>query len=461
MKTLSQARGSNVRLAMGFESSYATAATSGFTLKFNPGGVSASRELNQAATIQPGRSPAEPFQGNGDVNGSLVFPNDLNQQFLMLKAAFGAPVTTAPASTKAISAVAASSVSGCVKLTVASGHGIAVGDHFIVAGTANYNGEHVCTATTSTTVEFKGDYTAETVSDAFVSKDGFTHVFKIGDQQPSFTLEQLHKDIAQGFTFLGCKVSSLAIGASSDGQENTVTYGVMGSKPLSQNSAAITAISGSAGAVVFTSALPVSVGDSVCIAGTENYDGIHAVTAVSGTGFTVNAAYVAETVAVGQEPTCVKATFASLSSYPLKRLGTFSASLKKDGATYKCAKTFTLNFDMGLDGDQRVIGDNGYRSELPEGTVGISGELTALYKDGALFEAGANNATVAWELLFTAGEGVGSLKIEIPECKIQQSSPTVDTAGGLSQNCTAQAFCSTSDNGGSAATITLVNAYAA
>ena len=175
----------------------------------------------------------------------------------------------------------------------------------------------------------------------------------------------------------------------------------------------------------------------------------------------MNTTYVDESISSGQEPTCVKATFKTLSSYPLKRLGTFSASLKKDGVLYKCAKTFTLNFDMGLDGDQRVIGDNGYRSELPEGTVGISGELTALYKDGSLFDAGSNNTTVAWLLEFTAGDGIGSLTIEVPECKIQQSSPTVDTAGGLSQNCNAQAFCSTSENGGSAATITLVNAYAA
>lgn len=84
---LNQAKGNRVNLAVGFESAFATAAsaTTGKILQFNSSSITPSRELNQSATIVPGRSAVEPFQGNGDVSGDIVVPLDLNQMHLILR----------------------------------------------------------------------------------------------------------------------------------------------------------------------------------------------------------------------------------------------------------------------------------------------------------------------------------------------------------------------------------------
>ena len=94
-KQLQQAKGSYVRMSIGLETDFGTAAAAdaGKTLKFNSSGLNATRDLNRSETIQPGRSPVEPFQGNGSVDGDFVVPLDLNQLAFLFKCAFGAPVT--------------------------------------------------------------------------------------------------------------------------------------------------------------------------------------------------------------------------------------------------------------------------------------------------------------------------------------------------------------------------------
>jgi hypothetical protein len=156
-----------------------------------------------------------------------------------------------------------------------------------------------------------------------------------------------------------------------------------------------------------------------------------------------------------------KAHFNEPASIPLARLGTFSARLYKDGAIYNCARNFNIQFDFGLDGDMRCIGDDGYRSSIPEGTVQITSSLTALFKSGELFREGSNNTTVGLSLQFTDPDGVRSLTIDLPENKVQPASPPVDSPRGLSQDITVQAFSSDSENGASACTITVVNGMSA
>lgn len=388
---LQQAKGSNSRKTIGFETEYNSiaASTTGYALKFNPGdGVKASRELNSAETIQPGRSAVEPFQGNGSVEGNETFPNDVNQMYLLLKAAFGTPVTTN------------------------EGNGL------------------------------------------------WKHVFTIPEMQPSFTYEQLHKDIAERFIYSGCKISTLSFAAAADGQESTVTCGIMGSKPVKASAPVrISSITDNAGKPSFelsSELAGVSIDDYVVIAGckSSSLNGVFKVIEASSSAVTVDAEYVAEDIVAGREPVCNSVHFSEPTEIPISRLGTFAATFYKDGEEYKCAKNVGIEIDMGLDGDQRVIGDNGYRSELPEGTVSVTTSLTALFKSGDLFREGSENATIALKLVF-AGENGASLTIEIPQNKIQQTAPAIDTAAGLSQELTAIAFA----NSGSSVTFTLVNSY--
>ncbi len=461
-KMLNQARGSSTDMVIGFEGSYATPPEEGgYRISFNSSSIAASRELNTAATIQPGRSPIEPFQGNGSVDGDFTLPLDLDQIGIFLKAAFGEPETSAPASEIGLSSVAdnSSSLPGTVTLTLA-GTGIASGDRFIVWGTENYNGSHIAISVSGTSVVIRHDYVEETFSGAKCSTGGFTHVFRIGDEQPSFTVEQLHKDVAERFVYTGCKISKLSFSASTDGQEATYTASVMGAKPLPPLAPSpITAASSSEGTLRLTtvSGHGLSVGDEVCVAGIPGVSGRLTVTASDETTFSVKSSAPAPSIIEGQEPVWTKAQVKVGSAIAIRRLGTFSARILKDGKEYTGGKSFSMEVDMGLDGDQRVIGDDGYRSSIPEGTVSISSSLTAIFRDGELFRAGAANETIGFELRYTVPNSSGSLTFTLPENKVSETAPAVDSPRGLSQEISCMAFCTDAASGGSALTVTLVN----
>lgn len=71
-----------------------------------------------------------------------------------------------------------------------------------------------------------GNPTTTSVND----KAGFyQHVFKVGDYQPSFTLEKAFPGIGQYLQYSGCKASKLSISVGGDG-ELTATISVMGAK---------------------------------------------------------------------------------------------------------------------------------------------------------------------------------------------------------------------------------------
>lgn len=71
-----------------------------------------------------------------------------------------------------------------------------------------------------------GNPTTTSVND----KAGFyQHVFKVGDFQPSFTLEKAFPGIGQYLQYSGCKASKLSISVGGDG-ELTATISVMGAK---------------------------------------------------------------------------------------------------------------------------------------------------------------------------------------------------------------------------------------
>lgn len=463
MKALNQARGFNAQLTLGFESTFNTAATDGTTIAHNGSTLQGGRELNESDTIVPNRSPASPFQGNGDVSGGISIPNDTEQLSLFLKAAFGAPETTTPADAKTITAVADAS-EGKSKLTLGSAHGYAVGDYFAVYGTTNYNGEYQVLGADATTVTVRKTYVAESFTAANATKTGFKHVFKVKPSQPSLTIEQLHVDIAEMLLYTGCKVSRLAIGADSNGQENVVSCDFMGSKmTVSKSPLAIsgfaTAGSGSATKVTITGH-GFANGDRVAIAGSVNYDGVWTVASKADNDFQIDATYVAETIDSGKEPSCCKAQIATAGVIPIKRLNTFSAVVHKDGAEYKGVRNKEITFDFGLDGEQRVIGDKGFRSEIPEGKISITTGLTVLVKSADWIRAGEKNTTIASKLVFEQEYGIGKLEIDLPECKCELTGVPIEGPAGLVQQINLQAFCSDISAEGSAATVTLTNSRA-
>lgn len=91
---MTQQRGSNASIKIGFESIYGTAADTGFVLPFNSCGVVGAKARNTPATIRGSRSPAVPFAGNQNVGGPIVVPADSLAMAYWLTAMFHDPVTT-------------------------------------------------------------------------------------------------------------------------------------------------------------------------------------------------------------------------------------------------------------------------------------------------------------------------------------------------------------------------------
>ena len=91
---MTQARGSMSKVQIGFESTYATAATDGFIMPINSCTVAGTRAQHFAATIRGNLNPDEPFAGYTDVRGDVVVPMDSAAMWYWLKAMFGLPTTT-------------------------------------------------------------------------------------------------------------------------------------------------------------------------------------------------------------------------------------------------------------------------------------------------------------------------------------------------------------------------------
>ncbi len=91
---MTQATGALSRLVMGYESTFKTDATEGFILPFVSNNVKSDRAKNASSVIRGNLNPAEPFDGNVSVSGTIVVPVDSISFWYWLKAAFGSPVTS-------------------------------------------------------------------------------------------------------------------------------------------------------------------------------------------------------------------------------------------------------------------------------------------------------------------------------------------------------------------------------
>jgi hypothetical protein len=78
---------------IGFESTYGTAPSAGYTLPFNSCDVVGTKARNTPATLTGTRNPVVPFAGNQDVSGNIVVPADSDAMAYWLAAMFGDPIS--------------------------------------------------------------------------------------------------------------------------------------------------------------------------------------------------------------------------------------------------------------------------------------------------------------------------------------------------------------------------------
>ena len=221
-------------------------------------------------------------------------------------------------------------------------------------------------------------------SNAVSGKDGYyQHVFKIGDTQPSFTLEKAFPGIGQYLQYVGCKASKLSLSIGGDG-EITATISVMGAKESVES----------------------------------------------------------ETMAT----TPVEPAF--------NRANNFQSSIKIGNEIEAKGTSFSMDIDMGLDGDSYCIGSQGYRTAACEGIVSCSGTLEAFFADAKYITMADANTETSAEVSLASGDY--SLSIKFPEIKFARTSPSIDGPTGIKQSLNYNAYYDDSVEA-SAVVVTLVN----
>lgn len=174
------------------------------------------------------------------------------------------------------------------------------------------------------------------------------------------------------------------------------------------------------------------------------------------TSFEVNNNQLSATIEVmGAKETIGSAPFdISLTVNSLLKFGNFQAAIKEGGATLATVTKVDLNVDMGLDGSIYTLGCNGFRGNITEGLMNISGTVTALFDSVTLLNKAVNGTTSSIELTVTSG--THSLDISLPEVIYERTSPTIEGAKGILLSMPFRAYYNTNVSGTSIVA-TLVN----
>lgn len=120
---------------------------------------------------------------------------------------------------------------------------------------------------------------------------------------------------------------------------------------------------------------------------------------------------------------------ATLTAIALTRFNQFQAAIKEGGSTLSNCTNFAFDLAFNLDTDVYVIGGNGYRGDIPEGIVGVSGNLTALFENTTLLTKAINNTETSLEISFTNGTNV--LRFTFPEVLLQMNTPGITGPQGV------------------------------
>ena len=114
----------------------------------------------------------------------------------------------------------------------------------------------------------------------------------------------------------------------------------------------------------------------------------------------------------------------------LTKYGHFQAAVQEGGVDVANLTKGTLEIDFSLDGDTYVIGAQGRRGNINDGTLQISGSITALFENTSLLTK-AMNATET-SLKFTLSNDTDkSIEFFLPEVMFERSSPSIEGPKGI------------------------------
>lgn len=117
-------------------------------------------------------------------------------------------------------------------------------------------------------------------------------------------------------------------------------------------------------------------------------------------------------------------------SLPFVRLQNFKASIHEDGVLIGNVSSFSVNINPNLENDKYAIGGGGFRTELPEGLLSVTGTISTFFKDASLLQKAVDSVTTSLKLVLDAG-AKGSFELLFPEVRLEQKDPEVGGPGGI------------------------------
>jgi hypothetical protein len=133
---------------------------------------------------------------------------------------------------------------------------------------------------------------------------------------------------------------------------------------------------------------------------------------------------------IGAKETVAQAAYdASPTAVTFTRFNNFQAALSEGGSPMLRCKLMNLSIKNNLDGDSYVIGSNGYRVQLLEGSCTVEGSVQILFEDVALYTKASNITESSLELVFTNSTNV--MTITLPEVKFKKGGPAIENQGGV------------------------------
>jgi len=116
--------------------------------------------------------------------------------------------------------------------------------------------------------------------------------------------------------------------------------------------------------------------------------------------------------------------------------GQHIATIEEGGAPIGIASVAELVVENALDDGVYVLGNSGERKYLPEGTVRVSGTLTALFENTTLYDKAVNSTETSLKIAFQKGTGDGTagneyLEFFVPELTYSPRSVAIEGAAGI------------------------------
>jgi len=121
---------------------------------------------------------------------------------------------------------------------------------------------------------------------------------------------------------------------------------------------------------------------------------------------------------------------ASPTAVTLARLDNFEAAIEEGGASLSNATELSINIDFGLDLDKYVIGASGVLGSIPEGIVGVSGNIKTLFENTTLLDKALNSTETSLKLTIT-NSASSIFEIEIEELQYERNSVDIPGPQGL------------------------------